>query len=191
MFNHIEDGSGPSLFEPESVLPTQFFHFSWVLLPGHKLVLAVLEDAIKTLKDMSGIRGIRGDRIWNETVSWVLAEEQKQEKCFTFVFCCDQLRLNPDSVRRALDKLYGLVLREESPRAHRYKHHFMFYRDVRCINMELRGMQVVFPDRSLLLVPRSVLGEGNEVWEVGDVGKLVLDARWKRRIVKAEKGEVA
>ena len=66
-------GVRSGLWQPNSVLPSQYFEPRRRLTPGHGL--AVLQDAIDCVAKHRGAKDYRGRRLFDETTQWFLAEE--------------------------------------------------------------------------------------------------------------------
>ena len=88
---------------PETILPAQLVAGSLqaaALQPEKRLMLAVLEDAIATLRRQVLARGPRGRRLFAETKAWCVSEST--DTPFTFVNVCDALGLDVEYVRAGL-----------------------------------------------------------------------------------------
>jgi len=91
------------LFEPEILLPTQFF----TKLRGcaahdgeRRLLLAILEDAIGCFRKYLAARDNRGRRLFREAQGWIMSEDR--EYPFSFENICDCLQLNPAYIRQGM-----------------------------------------------------------------------------------------
>jgi len=94
------------------VMPSQLFPE----FPGEasmqaekRLLLAVLEDAIDILLKHAGAETARGQRLYAETVAWIVSEETGSP--FDFLTVCEALDLSPSCLRRGLERLLRLRAR--------------------------------------------------------------------------------
>jgi hypothetical protein len=92
-----------SLFEPDVLLPAQFFaafRRAGGLERERMLMLAVLEDAVDCYQKYAFAKDPRGRQLFGEAREWV----QSQDKGWLFSFenICDTLEINPEYVRRGL-----------------------------------------------------------------------------------------
>jgi hypothetical protein len=92
-----------SLFEPDTLAAAQYFDTlrrKTVLEPEKRLILAVLEDGIKSLQDNVSATGGKGKKLFEEAEDWVM--EQNSDWIFSFTNVCELLGLNPEYVRKGL-----------------------------------------------------------------------------------------
>ena len=92
-----------SLFEPDVLLPAQFFaafRRAAGLERERLLMLAVLEDAVDCYQKHSHATEPRGQQLFQEAVEWV--ESDDRSWLFSFENICDTLEINADYVRRGL-----------------------------------------------------------------------------------------
>ncbi|HWO43426.1 MAG TPA: hypothetical protein VNO43_16675 [Candidatus Eisenbacteria bacterium] len=92
-----------SLFQPDSVAEFQFLEAlrkKTVLEPEKKLMLAVLEDGIKSFQDHAGARTDTGRKLFHEAEAWIL--ERDRSWVFSFESICDALGFEPSYVRAGL-----------------------------------------------------------------------------------------
>jgi hypothetical protein len=92
-----------SLFQPDTLLSDQYFenlrrktHFE----PEKRLMLAVLEDAIRYYQDNLFSRNSKRKRIFDETEEWIITRDG--DWVFSFVHVCETLGLSPEYLRRGL-----------------------------------------------------------------------------------------
>ena len=91
------------LFEPDVLLPAQFFaafRREGGLERERLLMLAVLEDAIDCYQKYAFARDPRGKQIFDEAGEWVSSDDRSW--LFSFENICDTLEINADYVRRGL-----------------------------------------------------------------------------------------
>ena len=97
-------GSG-QLFEPDVLLPSQFFsHLQGKLPqePEYRLVVALLQDAIDCFHKHAVPRDAKARELFDETAEWITSDDRQWP--FSFLNVCDLLRLNPHYVRGGLDR---------------------------------------------------------------------------------------
>ena len=91
------------LFEPDVLLPAQFFaafRRAGGLERERLLMLAVLEDAIDCYQKYAHARDPRGRQMFDEACEWVGSGDRGW--LFSFENICDTLEINADYVRRGL-----------------------------------------------------------------------------------------
>jgi len=92
-----------SLFQPDTVAEFQFLEAlrkKTVLEPEKKLMLAVLEDGIKSFQDHAVARTDTGRKLFHEAEAWIL--EHDRSWVFSFESICDALGFEPSYVRAGL-----------------------------------------------------------------------------------------
>ena len=92
-----------SLFQPDTLLSDQYFENlrrKTFFEPEKRLMLAVLEDAIRYYQDNWFSRNSKRKRIFDETEEWILTPES--DWVFSFVHVCETLGLSPAFLRRGL-----------------------------------------------------------------------------------------
>jgi hypothetical protein len=92
-----------SLFEPDVLLPAQFFaafRREGGLERERLLMLAVLEDAVDCYQKYAHARDPRGRQMYEESRDWVISSDRSW--LFSFENICDTLEINADYVRRGL-----------------------------------------------------------------------------------------
>lgn len=99
--NWTESGGG--LFEPDVILPSQFF----LKLRGRasdggerRLIVAVLEDAVCCYQKHLFSRDNKGRRLFREAEAWMMSGDK--EAPYSFENICEFLSLNPDHLRQGL-----------------------------------------------------------------------------------------
>jgi len=88
---------------PETIVPAQFHSRHRVnasSIPEMRLMLAVLEDALATLRKYAGARSLYGQRLYRETQRWF--ESNQASWPFAFVSVCDALGIEPSRLRRGI-----------------------------------------------------------------------------------------
>jgi len=93
----------PGLFEPDTLLPVQYFEAMRRkhLLEGEKrLILSVLEDAIECFMKCIDSPTNKGQRLFRDAEEWINLEDKKW--IFSFDNVCEMLDINPEYLRRGL-----------------------------------------------------------------------------------------
>jgi len=93
----------PGLFEPDTLLPIQYFEAMRRkhLLEGEKrLVLSVLEDAVECFMKCIDSSTNKGQRLFRDAEEWISLEDKKW--VFSFDNVCEMLDVNPEYLRRGL-----------------------------------------------------------------------------------------
>jgi hypothetical protein len=95
----------PGLFEPDTLLPIQYFEAMRKkhLLEGEKrLILSVLEDAIECFMKCIDASTSKGQRLFRDADEWIAHEDKRW--VFSFDNVCDMLDINPEYMRLGLRK---------------------------------------------------------------------------------------
>ena len=93
----------PGLFEPDTLLPIQYFEAMRRkhLLEGEKrLILSVLEDAVECFMKCIDASTSKGQRLYRDADEWIWLEDKHW--VFSFDNVCDMLDINPEYMRRGL-----------------------------------------------------------------------------------------
>ena len=93
----------PSLFEPDTLLPIQYFEAMRRkhLLEGEKrLILSVLEDAVECFMKCIDASSSKGQRLFRDADEWIALEDKHW--VFSFDNVCEMLDINPEYLRRGL-----------------------------------------------------------------------------------------
>jgi transposase-like protein len=93
----------PGLFEPDTLLPIQYFEAMRKkhLLEGEKrLILSVLEDAVECFMKCIDSSTSKGQRLFRDADEWINLEDKLW--VFSFDNVCDMLDINPEYMRRGL-----------------------------------------------------------------------------------------
>jgi hypothetical protein len=93
----------PALFEPDTLLPIQYFEAMRRkhLLEGEKrLILSVLEDAVECFMKCIDAGTNKGQRLFREADEWISHEDKRW--VFSFDNVCDMLDINPEYMRMGL-----------------------------------------------------------------------------------------
>lgn len=93
----------PALFEPDTLLPIQYFEAMRKkhLLEGEKrLILSVLEDAVECFMKCINASSSKGQRLFRDADEWIALEDKRW--VFSFDNVCDMLDINPEYMRRGL-----------------------------------------------------------------------------------------
>src|SRR5579885_1515481 len=93
----------PSLFEPDTLLPIQYFEAMRKkhLLEGEKrLILSVLEDAVECFMKCIDATTNKGQRLFRDAEDWINLEDKQW--VFSFDNVCEMLDIEPEYLRRGL-----------------------------------------------------------------------------------------
>lgn len=109
MSMEIESGAvGVELLQPDVVLPIQFFGPLRTRVPDkggeYRLLVAVLEDAVRCFQCHAFARDYRSRRLFEETKSWILDRGGGADRAFSFEYICAVLDLDADGLREGLQR---------------------------------------------------------------------------------------
>ena len=93
----------PGLFEPDTLLPIQYFEAMRRkhLLEGEKrLILSVLEDAVECFMKCIDSATNKGQRLFRDADEWINLEDKRW--VFSFDNVCDMLDINAEYMRAGL-----------------------------------------------------------------------------------------
>ena len=93
----------PGLFEPDTLLPIQYFEAMRRkhLLEGEKrLILSVLEDAVECFMKCIDSTTNKGQRLFRDAEDWINLEDKHW--VFSFDNVCEMLDIEPEYLRRGL-----------------------------------------------------------------------------------------
>ena len=118
----------PGLFEPDTLLPIQYFEAMRKkhLLEGEKrLILSVLEDAVECFMKCIDSPTSKGQRLFRDADEWISLEDKHW--VFSFDNVCEMLDINPDYMRRGLrqwkERKIAAMQRAAEPSANQLEHH--------------------------------------------------------------------
>ena len=103
--NKSESRSNAGLFEPDILLPTQYFaafRRGRAVEGERRLMLAVLEDAVDAYRKHALARDPRDQACFLEAKEWFVSEDHSW--LFAFENICDVLEMNADYLRTGLDR---------------------------------------------------------------------------------------
>jgi hypothetical protein len=95
----------PGLFEPDTLLPIQYFEAMRKkhLLEGEKrLILSVLEDAVECYMKCIEAATSKGQRLFRDADEWI--NHQDKRWVFSFDNVCEMLDIDPEYMRLGLRK---------------------------------------------------------------------------------------
>jgi hypothetical protein len=95
----------PGLFEPDTLLPIQYFEAMRRkhLLEGEKrLILSVLEDAVECYMKCIDAASNKGQRLFRDADEWINLEDKHW--VFSFDNVCEMLDIDPEYLRRGLKR---------------------------------------------------------------------------------------
>jgi len=88
--------SPSSLFKPDTSFDTP-----WTKPSEHKLMLAVLDDAVSCFQKYFTAQNKKGTRLFHEAEEWILQQGKSNWLC-SFDNICETLDLNPRYIREGL-----------------------------------------------------------------------------------------
>lgn len=100
-----EGGTGAGLFEPDILLPNQYFaafRRGRAVEGERRLMLAVLEDAVDSYRKYALARDPREQACFLEAKEWFVSSDRSW--LFAFENICDVLEMNADYLRTGLDR---------------------------------------------------------------------------------------
>ena len=103
MRDHSVGESNPQLFQPDTLLPSQFFHAlrrKTSQEPEKRLVLAILQDAIECYQKHLFARDNKAQQLFLDAQAWLMSDER--DYFFAFDNICELLDINPEFLRRGL-----------------------------------------------------------------------------------------
>ena len=95
--------AGATLFQPDSLLPAQFFTAlkqRSQVCGERRLMAAILEDAIDCFQKYLWAKDNRSRNLRQEAESWFFSDDDSWP--FSFINVCEALDLEPDFLRRGL-----------------------------------------------------------------------------------------
>ena len=93
------------MFQPDVLLPTQFFAAMRKRVPQeaeYRLILAVLEDAIECYQKHVFADDSKARQLFEETEGWLSSDDRVWP--YSFVNICEILNLNPGYLRNGLQQ---------------------------------------------------------------------------------------
>jgi hypothetical protein len=100
-----EGGTGAGLFEPDILLPNQYFaafRRGRAVEGERRLMLAVLEDAVDSYRKHAAACDPREQAYFLEAKEWFYSSDRSW--LFAFENICDVLEMNADYLRSGLDR---------------------------------------------------------------------------------------
>jgi hypothetical protein len=100
-----EGGTGAGLFEPDILLPNQYFaafRRGRAVEGERRLMLAVLEDAVDSYRKHAAACDPREQACFLEAKEWFSSDDRSW--LFAFENICDVLEMNADYLRSGLDR---------------------------------------------------------------------------------------
>ncbi len=103
MRDHSVGDSSSQLFQPDTVLPSQFFQAlrrKSKQEAERRLVIAILQDAIECYQKHAFARDPKAQQLFRDAEEWIMSEDR--EYFFSFENVCELLGLEPEFLRRGL-----------------------------------------------------------------------------------------
>ena len=94
-----------ALFQPDTLLPAQYLDTlqrTTFLEPEKRLMLAVLDDAVNCYRENLFSERGKDRRLFDEAEEWILTPGG--DRAFSFDNVCESLGLNPEYLRRGLQR---------------------------------------------------------------------------------------
>ncbi len=107
-----------ALFQPDTLLPAQYLDTmqrTTFLEPEKRLMLAVLDDAVNCYRDNLFSQRAKDRRLFDEAEEWILTPGG--DRAFSFDNVCESLGLNPEYLRRGLQRWKETHQKTELPSA--------------------------------------------------------------------------
>ena len=101
----IKEPDGPRELVPEGLLPVQFVELlqrPTERKPEVRLMVAVLEEGLRTFCACAGSPGARNQRLFREAAEWFGSSDASWP--FAFEYICDALGLEPEWIRKLLGR---------------------------------------------------------------------------------------
>ncbi len=93
---------------------------------SRRLLLGVLQDALRSLLQYRSARSRLGKRIFREAQAWIWAEDQ--EWLYSFENICSHLQLDPNYIRQGLQQHLQVTQTDEEEKEHKRRSFFSAYR---------------------------------------------------------------
>jgi hypothetical protein len=106
MKEHVTEDRLSGLFQPDTLLPSQFFDRVRRRTQHEgerRLMIAVLEDAVDVYRKQAAARDGRGEQLFREAEEWI--EDTDRSWLFSFENICDVLDIDGEYLRRGLHEL--------------------------------------------------------------------------------------
>ena len=104
MADHSVGEANPHLFQPDTMLPSQYFAAALrrrgALKPERRLIVAVLQDAIECYQKNLFARDGKARQLYADAEEWIDSDDRSHY--FSFENICEILEMNPVFVRRGL-----------------------------------------------------------------------------------------
>lgn len=98
--NIVGDGS---LFQPDTLLPSQFFAAMRKKVPQeaeYRLILAILQDAVECFQKHLFSPDHKARQLFEDAEAWIVSDDRDWP--FSFVNICEVLNVHPEYLRRGL-----------------------------------------------------------------------------------------
>lgn len=104
MADHSVGENHPHLFQPDTMLPSQYFAAALrrrgALKPERRLIVAILQDAIECYQKNLFAREPKARQLYADAEQWIDSEDRTHY--FSYENLCEILDMNPEFVRRGL-----------------------------------------------------------------------------------------
>jgi len=106
MSDHSVGEANPYLFQPDTMLPSQYYAAALrrkgALKPERRLIIAVLQDAIECYQKNLFAREGKARQLFADAEEWI--DSGDRTHYFSYENLCEILDMNPEFVRRGLHK---------------------------------------------------------------------------------------
>jgi hypothetical protein len=117
MADHSVGEAHPHLFQPDTMLPSQYFAAALrrkgALKPERRLIIAVLQDAIECFQKNLFAREGKARQLYADAEEWIISEDRSHY--FSYENICEILEMNPEYVRRGLLEWRERQLAKKAP----------------------------------------------------------------------------
>jgi hypothetical protein len=104
MADHSVGEANPHLFQPDTMLPSQYFAAALrrkgALKPERRLIIAILQDAIECYQKHLFARDGKARQLFSDAQEWIDSEDRSHY--FSYENLCEILDVNPGFMRRGL-----------------------------------------------------------------------------------------
>jgi hypothetical protein len=116
MADHSVGGANPHLFQPDTMLPSQYFAAALrrrgALKPERRLIIAILQDAIECYQKNLFAREGKARQLYADAEEWINSEDRTHY--FSYENLCEILDMSPEFMRRGLHEWRQRQLTQQS-----------------------------------------------------------------------------
>ena len=104
MADHSVGENHPHLFQPDTMLPSQYYAAALrrrgALKPERRLIVAILQDAIECYQKNLFAREGKARQLYADAEEWITSQDRTHY--FSYENLCEVLEMNPEYIRRGL-----------------------------------------------------------------------------------------